>query len=71
MSGYQKLQFLGNYNADLHLKAPLCWAVNALEGKRGTEEQLFSAAPKLKVADNFTSRTHQSPPRSPICFSPH
>lgn len=52
------------------LSLPLCWAGNALEGKRETEKQLFSTAPKLKDPDNFISRTHQFSPRFPICFPP-
>lgn len=51
------------------LKPSLCWAVNALEGKRDMENQLFLIAPKLKDPDNFTSRTHQLNLHFPICFS--
>lgn len=70
MSGYQKQQFLGNYNADLHLKAPFVLGCKRSGGEEGKENQLFSTAPKLKDPDNFTSRAHQLSPHFPICSSP-
>lgn len=71
MSSYQKQQFLGNYNADLNLKALFvlgCKCSGKEEGNR--ENQLFSTAPKLQDPDNFTSRTHQLALHCPICFFP-
>lgn len=52
------------------LRFPLYWAGNALEGKRGAENHLYSTTPKLKVPDNFASRTHQFSSPFPICFPP-
>lgn len=48
MSSYQKQQFLGNYNADLHLKAPFVLGCKHSRGEGAMENQLLSTAPKLK-----------------------
>lgn len=68
MSSYQKQQFLGNYNADLHLKAPLCWAVKALGGEGVGESTSSPPLPNSKTLTTLQSELTSYPTFSYLFF---
>lgn len=48
MSSYQKQQFLGNYNADLHLKVPFVLGSKRSEGEKGNRESTLLHRPQTQ-----------------------
>lgn len=71
MSSYQKQQFLGNYNADLHLKAPFVLGYKRSEGEEGNREStLFSTAPNSKTMTTLQAELTSYPHIFLFVFTP-